>query len=568
MSNNQSTDSASIRSSLLMNEVNEDRAKDLVNGITGKPLNTVNKEQTGDLVSSSNKSLPEVNEEQAGDLANDDNSKALSGELITSLGSDLADVGNKGSLLPSNNQNNPEWFRKKWVWALAALGLLALPGTYFGSRAIEASKAKPIVVATPTPKDNAVAALGRLEPDGEVIKLNASSSQTVLVREILVKEGDKVVPNQVIAILDNMGTKKAQLEKAKEDIRVAQTSLNKVKAGAKVGEISAQQAEVSRLQASLRGQVNISKATLDKLKQQLPSDTLAQSRRVEELKQDLAKGEATHQADLSRLSTISTRAASEYDRYKKLYQSGGAISASVLDEKRVALETAQKDTQKAKAARRQVSSVLQEQIASNKATQSRITSNLVQQIKEAEATYNRDMATLNEQIKQAKANVDRISEVRPVDLRSAEAEVAKAMAASRQAQADLELAYVRAPTAGEIFKINTKPGEAPSTTKGIVEIAQNDRMVAVAEIYESDIGKIRMGQTAEIKSETGSFSGNLKGTVTQIGRQVAKKDVLNTDPAADADSRVVEVRLALNPADSNNVRGLTNSKVEIKIKTE
>jgi HlyD family secretion protein len=550
MSNPQSTNSEPTKSSLLTG-VHEDRTGDLADGNAGKPLT-------------------KVHEERAVDLAPGENTKALTGELVTSLGADLTDtdLADRGPLSPSApDADNPEWFRQKWVWAVAALGLLALPATYFGSQAIEASKAKPVVVATPPPKITAVAALGRLEPDGEVVKLTASSSQTVLVRELLVKEGDKVVQNQVIAILDNVGTKQAQLVKAKEEIRVAQTSLEKVKAGAKVGEISAQQAEVTRLQASLRGEVNISKATLDKLKQQLPADTMAQSRRVEELRQDLVKGEATHQADLSRLGTISKRAASEYQRYQKLYQSGGAISASVLDEKRVALETAQQDIGKAKAARRQVASVLQEQIASNVATQNRITSNLVQQIKEAEATYNRDVATLNEQIKQARANVDKISEVRPVDLRSAEAEVAKAVAAARQAQADLALAYVRAPTAGEIFKIHTKPGEAPSS-KGIVEIAQNDRMVAVAEIYESDIRKVKMGQIAEIKSETGSFSGLLKGTVTQIGLQVAKKDVLNTDPAADADARVVEVRLAIDPADSGNIRGLTNSKVEIKIKTE
>jgi HlyD family secretion protein len=151
-----------------------------------------------------------------------------------------------------------------------------------------------------------------------------------------------------------------------------------------------------------------------------------------------------------------------------------------------------------------------------------------------------------------------------VDVRAAEAEVASAIASARQMRADLELAYVRAPIAGEVFKIYTKPGEA-TNTKGLLEIGQNDRMVAVAEIYESDIGKIKIGQLANITSETGAFTGKIRGTVSQIGLQIAKKDVLNTDPAADADSRVVEVKLSLDPSDSNQVRGLTNSKVEVKI---
>jgi HlyD family secretion protein len=534
-------------------------------------------EPSGELV----KTRPsEIQVDRSGEMTDGDHSKALTGEFVTALGSDLADrdfppetlrerSDDPGPLFSPSPTAEPAWYQKKWVWAVAALGLLALPGAYITSQNIQANKAKEAaaVVATPPPKVNAVAALGRLEPDGEVIKLTASSSQTVLVRQVLVKEGDKVVPNQVIAILDNVGTKQAQFEKAKEEIKVAQTNLAKVKAGAKTGEIAAEQAEQRRVEATLRGQVNISKATLTGLQQQLQSEPLAQARRVEELRQDLAKGAATHQADLSRLSTIAERARSEYARYRQLYNSGGAVSASVLDEKKVAYATAMKDIEKAKAARTQVVSVLQEQISSNEATQSRITSGLVKQINEAKATYDQSVATLNEQIKQAKANVDRVSEVRPVDVASAEAAVASAVASAKQAQADLQLAYVRAPITGEIFKIHTKAGEAPNS-KGIVEIAQNDRMVAVAEIYESDIGKIKMGQVAEIKSETGSFKGTIKGTVQQIGLQVAKKDVLNTDPAADADARIVEVRLAIDPAESNNVRGLTNSKVEIKIKTE
>jgi HlyD family secretion protein len=530
------------------------------------------------LMSQSPEILSAPLEDRAGDLASvGDASTALTGELVTALGSDLPEVANgAGSITEDRSQylstssttesSSLGWLQNKWVWAVAALGILAIPATLYGSKLIEQSQVKPVVVVAPPPKITSVAALGRLEPDGEVIKLTASSSQTVLVRQILVKEGDKVVPNQVIAVLDNVSTKQAQLLKAKEDIRVAQAALDKVKAGAKVGELSAQQAEVTRLQQDLRGEVNTSKATLVRLQQQLLWDTAAQAKRVEELEQDLVKGEPSYQAEILRLQALEQNAISEYQRYAQLYNDG-ATTASLLDSKRLTVATARQELEKVKGTRVQTVSVLQKQIASNKATQSRITSTLTQQAKEAEATYNRTVATLNEQIKQAKANVDRIAEVRPVDIRSAEAEVSRAVATARQAQADLELAYVRAPIAGEIFKIHTKPGEAPGN-KGIVEIAQNDNMMAIAEIYESDISKIKVGQTAEITSETGSFKGILKGTVTQVGLQVAKKDVLNTDPAADADSRVVEVKLAIEPTDTVNIRGLTNSKIQIKINTQ
>ncbi len=501
-----------------------------------------------------------------------DPSRFMTGELLT-LGHDLVPVEGQSApeLAPipfSNDAPQGEaWHQKKWIWLLAALGLLAVPAApYVASQISESTKPKPPVVVAPPPKITSVTALGRLEPFGEVTKLTASSSQAVLVREVLVREGEKVVPNQVVAVLDTVSMKQAQLAKAKEDIRFAQTNLDKVKAGAKGGEIAAQRSEVSRIEKELGGQVTTSKTILDRLRQQLIWDGAAQGDRVGELQKQLIGEVATSKSEVQRLALVADNAEAEFKRYQKLFNEGGT-TASLLDTKRLAMDTARQEIAKEQSKRSQIIEVLRKQISGNSATKKRIDSTLVQQIKEAEATYNKNVATLKEQITQAKANVDRIVEVRPVDLRSAEAEIAKAQAAARQAQADLELAYVRSPIAGEVFKIQTKPGEAPSN-QGILEIAQNDQMMAVAEVYESDIGKVKVGQIAEIKSESGSFVGKIQGKVVQVGLQVAKKDVLKTDPAADVDSRVVEVKIAIDPAQSNLIRGLTYSKVEVKILTE
>ncbi|MEP0771312.1 HlyD family secretion protein, partial [Trichocoleus sp. ST-U1] len=75
----------------------------------------------------------------------------------------------------------------------------------------------------------------------------------------------------------------------------------------------------------------------------------------------------------------------------------------------------------------------------------------------------------------------------------------------------------------------------------------------------------RLGQQATINSEGNAFADELKGTVNQIGLQIGKKDILNTDPAADVDARVVEVKIRLNAESSRRVAGLTNSKVTVKI---
>ena len=99
-------------------------------------------------------------------------------------------------------------------------------------------------------------------------------------------------------------------------------------------------------------------------------------------------------------------------------------------------------------------------------------------------------------------------------------------------------------------------------------MGQTSQMVAVAEVYESDVRKLKVGQSATITSESGAFSQNLRGTVSSIGLQIGKQDVLNTDPAADSDSRVVEVKIAIDPTDSTTVSGLTNSKISVKINTQ
>ncbi|MFN7468491.1 MAG: HlyD family efflux transporter periplasmic adaptor subunit, partial [Pseudanabaena sp.] len=89
------------------------------------------------------------------------------------------------------------------------------------------------------------------------------------------------------------------------------------------------------------------------------------------------------------------------------------------------------------------------------------------------------------------------------------------------------------------------------------------QMYVVAEIYETDIGKIKVGQTATIESE--AFEGLITGKVDRIGLRIAKNDVLGTDPAAKTDVRVIEVKIKLD--DSKKVSGLTNLQVRVKIES-
>jgi HlyD family secretion protein len=137
-------------------------------------------------------------------------------------------------------------------------------------------------------------------------------------------------------------------------------------------------------------------------------------------------------------------------------------------------------------------------------------------------------------------------------------DVAKADLAAAVAARDL--ASVRSPIDGQVVKVYTRSGERVGPS-GILELAQNDRMYAVAEVYETDIGRVKVGQKATIASP--AFETPLTGTVETIGLKIGKMDVLSTDPTAKTDARVVEVKILLD--DAKRAAGLTNLQVEVAI---
>lgn len=128
------------------------------------------------------------------------------------------------------------------------------------------------------------------------------------------------------------------------------------------------------------------------------------------------------------------------------------------------------------------------------------------------------------------------------------------------AQSVLDLDVVRAPVRGQIVKIYARRGERVGLD-GFAEIAQTDQMFAVAEVYETDVARVKVGQRATVRSP--AFTGELAGAVDRIGMKIGKQDVLATDPIARTDSRVVEVRVKLD--DSAKAAGLSNLQVEVAI---
>jgi len=293
------------------------------------------------------------------------------------------------------------------------------------------------------------------------------------------------------------------------------------------GQVIAELDSVDRLRAAVsqaQAGVREAQARLDQvLAGAKQGEIAAQTAVVNQAQSELQGTIATQEAALARLEAEIRFAVAEDQRYQALYTSG-AISQSLRDAKRLDLERLQ------------------------------------EQRREVAASLARNKATLAAQIQQAESTLASVAEVRPTDIAQAEAQVAVAMANLQRAEAELETAIVRSPIDGQVIKIHAEAGELVGEM-GIAELGKTDRMYVVAEVYETDVKRVQPGQRARITSP--AFSGALGGRVERVGLQVSKNDVLNTDPAADTDTRVVEVRIRLD--ESDRVAGLTNLQVNVEI---
>nr|WP_305068616.1 HlyD family efflux transporter periplasmic adaptor subunit [Limnothrix sp. FACHB-406] len=371
--------------------------------------------------------------------------------------------------------------------------------------------------------------MGRLEPESEVVRLAAPLAlDGDRVSELRVREGDQVRAGQVVALLASETVLAAEYNEANRQVQVAEARLAQVRAGAKTGDINSQRAAVNRVQAEWQGNTDAQRAQLSRLRAQWQGQLAQQSAAVRRLEAELANAQ------------------SEYRRYEALYQEG-AESASRYDSKRLSVETLFRQLQEARA------------------ELNRLDRTGRQEVQEATAVLSRVERAGQQQWQEAKSTLSSVAEVRTVDVRTALAEVAAARAARDRAAAALERAYLRAPSDGQILKIHARAGEKIGDS-GLLDLAQTDRMVAVAEVYQTDVGLVRVGQPATIVGQ--AVQGSLRGTVTQVGLQVLQQNVFSNQPGENLDRRVVEVRILLDPASTARVRSLTNLQVEVSIETD
>lgn len=378
--------------------------------------------------------------------------------------------------------------RTKWTIAgaiAASLGILFF-GIYQVQRLQGAQRQTELAAKIPaTPVRPAVTALGRIEPEGEVIAVTGPSGFAGdRLWKLLVREGQQVKAGQPLAYLESYGERLAERNLAAAQFQEAKA---RFQSETVVGKAQIEEAR-SRVE-----QVNDPKS----------SQILAQQATIDRIKAELA----SNQRDLKRFQNL---------------QQEGAVSQQTLDNQTLAVASKREELNNARATLEQL---LQEK--------------------------NTNVNNANAQLKSAQASSVR-SQV--------QVQLASAASNLKLAEARLERTIIRAPQAGQVLKIHTRDGEAISSD-GILEMGNTRQMYVVAEVYETDVGLVKVGAASTIRSP--AFKGKIDGTVEQVGLKVAKNDILDTDPAANTDVRVVEVRIRLR--DGQAVAGLTNLQVDVAI---
>jgi ABC exporter DevB family membrane fusion protein len=135
------------------------------------------------------------------------------------------------------------------------------------------------------------------------------------------------------------------------------------------------------------------------------------------------------------------------------------------------------------------------------------------------------------------------------DVAAAQAQVDLSRAQLAQAQDNYDHTFVRSPVDGVVVKRYMNPGESisyESLFQPIVSVSDTTRLMVRAEIDETDIGKIQIGQRAEIRCD--AFPGQtFYGRVVRISGGLGKKKIQTDNPTEKVDTDVLESFVEVDP---------------------
>ncbi len=307
-----------------------------------------------------------------------------------------------------------------------------------------------------------------------------------MVTEVPVKVGDVVTAGDLLVALDTTDLQRA-VEQAKLTLANAQISLDKLKEPADPAEIAAARANLASAQQQLAtAQAGATPAQLQAAQAKLAAAQAA----YKDLKDGPSDAELTQiSADLDTKLIALRDAQAAYDRVA--YKGDVAASSQAS-----ALQTATIAYNASKAAY---------DIAIKPASESDLQTALanIQSAQDALDTLRDQSKTAlpaaQAQVASAQSALDTLLKgPTDTDLKAAEIGVQQAQLSLDEAQATLDQAQLRAPMAGTILTVDIAVGQQASAGTSAVTMADLSRLELTINVAEVDVGKIRLGQKAEI----------------------------------------------------------------------
>lgn len=146
---------------------------------------------------------------------------------------------------------------------------------------------------------------------------------------------------------------------------------------------------------------------------------------------------------------------------------------------------------------------------------------------------------------------------------SKQADIELDRASLEKAETQLAAAEVRSPMNGTLIRIFSWPG-MKETDQGLAVIGRSNRMQVWAQVFQTDVNRLQMGQEATVTAESGGFKGTLVARLASIISQVSERDLFATSGSNDVNARVVLVKLDLEPADRARVERLSGLNVLVR----
>lgn len=400
----------------------------------------------------------------------------------------------------------PKPLRSRWLIGIVLTGGIA-GGGFSLYRTISGSQTAANQMVTTNVQRKTLpitlSANGTIKPERTI---NLSPKTSGYLKQLLVKEGDRVQQGQIVAYMDDSNLQ-GQLTQTRAQVAQQEANLNKLINGNRSEEIAQAQAQLNEAQANL---------------QQLETGN-----RPEEISQA--------QAQLNKAQADLQLAEDDLRRNQSLLNEG-AISEQTVVQKRSARDAAQATVNQAQAALR-----------------------LQQRGSRSEA-----IAQARSQVEQRQQALNLLKAgSRPEDIDAARAQVEAARGALQTIQTQSNDTIIKAPFAGVVTKKYSDPGSfvTPTTAGSSVEGSASNSILTLASTYqvvayldEANVARVKVGQPVKITADSYP-DRTFNGTVAQVAAQATTTSNVTS----------FEVKIALEPEAQQLLKVGTNAEVEFQV---